>query len=129
MRSRAAANELVELARTATAAYEERLRAEAALASDADAQRRLGSALGRLASAELLEEELGRCEDGLLAAVISREVARLSAAAVDAILADAGDVPAILAAAHTILELDAGAARRDDDETLRELARRRFATG
>jgi hypothetical protein len=126
----ATAEELVELARGATEACEERLRADATLATDPDAQRRLGSAIGRLASAELLTEEITRCADAdpVLSAAMRREVARLAKSAVEAILADAGDAPAVLAAAHAMLDLDSGPDRRGDDELLRELARRRFAS-
>jgi hypothetical protein len=123
-----AATELVELAREAITAHEERLRGDATLAACADAQRRLGTAIGRLASAELLEEEIAGSPDPLLRAAMAREAARLAKSAVEAILADAGDAPAILAAAHAMLDSDAGPDRRDDDETLRELARRRFAS-
>ena len=122
-----AADEAIELARAATDACEERLRADAALAGDPDAQRRLGSAIGLLASATLLREEVERCTDPILASAVECEVVRLARAAVGTLLTGADDE--IRAAGHALLDLDAGPERRDGDELLRELARRRFAAG
>jgi hypothetical protein len=124
----AAAAGPVELARGATDACEARLRADPALAIDGDAQRRLGAAIGRLACAELLEEEIPGCADPLLRAAMTHQVTRLAKSAVEAILADGSEEPAILAAAHALLDLEAGPRRRGDDGTLRELAQRRFAS-
>jgi hypothetical protein len=105
----------------AVAAHEERLRADPALAADPDGQRRLGTALGRLAAAELLLEQRAAGTDGLLAQAMDHEAMRLASAAAEAILPDG------LPAAQEILALRAQPSAGGEDELRRELARRRFA--